>query len=98
MNFPVCHCLPTSLLTRESYNELVCRVVSEGHVNMIAHLDYALVTAWEYIGITEYGNLEVFDKPWSFLEVNRWMNYTTHKEEDYPNILKEGQLMRVLYG
>ena len=96
MNFPVCHCLPTSLLTRESYDELVCRVVSEGHVNMVAHLDYALVTAWEYIGITEYGNLEVFDKPWSFLEVNGWMNYRDVREEDYPNVLTKEWLERYL--
>ena len=96
MKFPVCHCLPTSLLTRESYDELVCRVVSEGHVNMIAHLDYALVTAWDYIGITEYGNLEVFDKPWSFLEVNRWMNYRDIEDENYPNILTKQDLEEYL--
>ncbi len=96
MNFPVCHCIPTSLLTRESYDELVCRVVSEGHVNMIAHLDYALVTAWGYLGVGIYDDLNVWNHPHNFMEPNAWIDFRNVKDEEYPNVLTKEWLEEYL--
>ena len=88
MIFPIGHCLPTKLLTKESYSDLICKLVTEGNVNLIPHLTYDLMSCWDYIGVTKsYGDIQTYKHPHSFMEPNAWMNYKDIKDSDYPNIL-----------
>lgn len=89
MKFPTSHCIPTSLLTKESYSDLICRLVSDGYVNLIPHLSYDLMLMWGFLGITEYGTIDVFNHPWSFLKINGWMDHIGCDEAKYPNILNK---------
>jgi len=89
MKFPISHCIPTSLLTRESYSDLICHLVSDGYVNLIPHLGYDLVMMWDYVGVGYYGEIVTFSHPHSFMEPNAWMSYRNVKDANYPNIVTE---------
>lgn len=92
MKFKPKHCVPTSLLTRETYSDLICKLVSDGYVNTIHMYDFSLAQMWNLIGVNEYGELCLYDKPSSFLEINEWMNYLQVKDENYYNIMTKEQL------
>lgn len=96
MKFPISHCIPTSLLTKELYSDLICRMVSDGHVNIIPHLSYELVVMWDYLGVSIYGDINTYDHPHSFMGINGWMNYRDLKDENYPNILNKQWLEEYL--
>ena len=87
MTFPPNSCIPTSLLTRQSYCDLICHMVSDGYKLMSKVDSSNLFDMWKYIGVTAYNELQLFDKPWSFMEINKWLDYRNIKEQDYPNIL-----------
>lgn len=90
------HCVPTSLLTKESYSDLICKLVTQGYTNCISQYDFELVKMWNLIGVNEYGELCLYDKPSSFLEINEWMNYLQVKDDNYPNILTKQDLEEYL--
>ena len=96
MKFPMKHCIPTSLLTRETYSDLICKLVSDGYVNTIHMYDFNLIGMWNYLGITEHSEIALYDKPSSFLEINEWMNYLQVKDDQYYNIYTKEQLMEYL--
>lgn len=96
MKFPPNHCIPTNLLTKETYSLFVCKVVTDGYVNMIPHLDYDLMIIWEYIGCGYYDELTTFSHPYSFMELNAWMKYRDVRDEDYPNTLDKEWLEKYL--
>ena len=87
MKFPPNTCIPTSLLTRETYSLLICKLVSDGYVNLIAHLDWELVKLWKYLGCGYYDEITTYNHPHSFMEPNAWMNYRDVRDADYPNIM-----------
>ena len=89
MKFPIKHCVPISMLTKDTYSDLICRMVSDGYVNMIPHVSYVLASCWNYIGVSMYGDINVYNHPYSFMEVNEWGDYQSIRDEGYPNILKE---------
>lgn len=91
-------CIKTSYLTEESYSNLICLLVSSGYTNMIGNLmSVDLVRMWNYLGVTQHGDICTYDHPYSFLEVNAWLKYPVDfKDEDYYNILTEEQLDKLL--
>lgn len=96
MKFQLKHCVPTSVLTKETYSLLICKLVTDGYTNCISQYDFELAKMWNLIGVNEYGELCLFDKPSSFLEINEWMNYLQVKDKDYYNILTKEQLEEYL--
>ncbi len=96
MKFPLKHCVPTALLTPQTYSEFICKLVTDGYINTISMYDLHLVQMWWYIGVNERGEITVFDSASSFLEINEWMNYLQVKDEDYPNVLTKQQLEEYL--
>lgn len=97
MIFPVGYCLPTTLLTRDSYSLLICKLVTDGYVNMISHKTYDIVILWDYIGVSwGNGDIQTYTHPHSFMEINAYMDYRGVKDEDYPNVITREQLERYL--
>lgn len=91
--FPVTYCVRTKDLTKESYSDLICLMVSQGYQNLVANLtSIHLIQMWNYIGVTEYGSIEVYDKPYSYLKVNEWFNYLNLRDDEYHNILSLADL------
>ncbi len=97
MKFPLKHCVPTALLTPQTYSEFICKLVTDGYENTISNIQIlSLAQMWNYIGVDNNGNICLYDKPLSFLEINEWMNYLQVKDEDYPNVLTKQQLEEYL--
>lgn len=96
MKYPLKYCIPTSLLTRETYSDLICKLVSDGYVNTIHMYDFSLAQMWGYLGLSEYSEICLYDKPSSFLEINEWMNYLQVPDDKYYNVLTKEQLLEYL--
>jgi len=96
MKFKPKYCLPTSLLTRETYSDLICKLVSDGYVNTIHMYDFSLAQMWGYLGLSEYSEICLYDKPSSFLEINEWMNYLQVPDDKYYNVLTKEQVEEYL--
>lgn len=96
MKFPEQYCIPTSLLTRESYSDLICKLVSGGYVNLIPHLSYDLMICWNWLGVGRFGEINTFNHPHSFMEPNDWMDYRDIMDEHYPNVWSRKQLEEYL--
>ena len=87
MKFKLKHCVSTHYLTPETYAELICRMISEGNVNTVSHIQIlSLARMWNFIGMSERGEICIYDRPHSFLGINEWMNYINVRDEDFPNI------------
>jgi hypothetical protein len=98
MKFPTKTCIPTTDLTYKTYSAFICKLVSQGYENNISHLSFSLMTNWDYIGVTEYGSIECYDQPSSFLGINEWIKYTHLKDEDFPNVWPKSKLDQYLGG
>jgi hypothetical protein len=83
-------------LTKESYSDLICHLVSDGYVNLIPYKTFDLVLWWDYVGVGQYGEINTFNHPHSFMEPNAWMNYRDVKDEDYCNVWNRQQLEEYL--
>ncbi len=96
--FPLTYCVKTKDLTKESYSDLICLLVSQGYRNLTANLvTISLLQMWNYLGVTEHGDIVTYDHPFSFLKVNEWLEYPTcMRDEDYYNILTKEQLDKLL--
>lgn len=95
MKFPIKHCLPTSLLTQETYSELICKLVTEGYTNTISNLQIvSLVKMWDYLGVGSYNSIYLYDDPAHYMDVNIWQR-STYKQGI--NVLTEEFLWKYLY-
>lgn len=97
MKFPIGHCFPTSYLTRESYSLLICKLVTEGYVNMIPHKGYDMAILWDYIGVSHnHGDIQTYNHPHSFMKINSYMDYRGLADKDFPNIISKELLEEYL--
>ena len=96
MRFPARHCIPTSFLTYKTYPLFIDKLKAQGYDTNISHLSFTLMLNWDFIGVTEYEEIETFDLPSSFLAVNEWIKYSHLKDEDYPNLWSKDKLDKYL--
>ena len=99
MEFPISHCIPTSLLTTELYSNLICHLVSDGYINNISNIQLiSLVQLWDYLGVDENECIVLYDKPLSYMRINQWMDHIQLQDNQYPNILTKEWLEGYLNG
>lgn len=96
MKFPARHCIPTSLLTYKTYPLFIEKLKAQGYKTNIAHLCFTLVQNWEYLGVTDYEEIETYSAPLSFMGVNGWLKYANVENENFPNIWSEDKLNKYL--
>ena len=88
MKFKRMHCVPTSLLTQETYSELICKLVSEGYRNQSPHIQVvSLIRCWDYLGVNSYGDIFPYND-------NR--HYASIDYEGFDNVLTEQWLEEYL--
>jgi hypothetical protein len=80
MKFPISHCLPTKYLTKEKYDWLLCKLISDGY-HLPSGSDKSLMfDMWKYLGVNQYGDIHLYDNPVHYISLN---------EEVFNNILNE---------
>jgi hypothetical protein len=80
MKFPINHCVPTEYLTKEKYDWILTRLISDGYhwpSNFSKSLFFDL---WKYIGCNSQGDIQLYDEPVHYLPVG---------VEEYNNVLNE---------
>lgn len=97
MNFPIQHCLETKHLNFSTYCLLMTNLVTEGY-NKLSNFDLSQTfNMWRYLGVNQFGDIQLFDHPWGYLHANAWWDYDGD-EESYPNILNKEWLDSYLGG
>ena len=96
MKFPIHSCIATECLTKDDYSTLICKLVTDGYLNMLSHLPFDLMQMWDYIGVDGYECIQTYNQPHSFLQPNAWLDYINVPDKDYPNILTKDQLREYL--
>lgn len=89
MKFKRGDCVRTSDLDFQSYCQLITRLVSEGH-HLVNKADVSrFFDMWDYVGVDQNSEIQLFDRPYSYLEINAWQFKLGVKMDEYPNIVKK---------
>lgn len=70
MKFPILYCVPTSFLTKETYEYLLTKLVSEGYHWPSQSDKSCFFDLWEYIGVNSYGDIHLYSESKNFLAVD----------------------------
>jgi len=94
MKFPISHCVPTKHLTKEKYDWLLCKLISDGY-HLPSGSDKSLMfDMWKYLGVDINGSVHLYDDPANYMEVNAWQ-LSSYAEG--VNVLPEDFLNGYLY-
>lgn len=70
MIFPPCHCIPTEILTQETFNKVLTKMMNDGY-NWPSLFDKNVrVGDYNFIGVNDYGDIQLFSQSCYYLPVN----------------------------
>lgn len=80
MNFPTQYCLPTKLLTKESYSWLITKLVSEGYKYDSKLEMHNIFDLWAWCGVNSHGQIHLYSNNLDYIDLD---------EEEFNNVLNE---------
>jgi hypothetical protein len=80
MKFPAGYCVPTKYLTKEKYDWLLCKLVSEGYTYPSKLYLGQSFDMWRFIGVGSHGTIHLFDRNAHYIDLD---------DEPFYNVLSE---------